>query len=159
MSTRSIIAIQNKTGFKGGYHHWDGYPTGLGEYLFDTFQEDGWAMVEKATSHSWSSFMSEECHCCGTMSDGRTEEFWVADENTDCGAEYVYAFLHESWVDNTGETKHNHFMNIYARKLDGKQVVEFFGMTTPNAQWELISSVDLNGKKPDFKKIEQEQYV
>ena len=50
-------------------------------------------------------------------------------------------------------------MNIYARKLDGKQVVEFFGMTTPNAQWELISSVDLNGKKPDFKKIEQEQYV
>lgn len=145
MSTRSIIAIQNKKGFKGGYHHWDGYPTGLGEYLFDTFQEDGWAMVEKATSHSWSSFQSEECHCCGTMSDGRREEFWVADENSECGAEYVYAFTPTH-------------MNIYGRKIDGQQIIEMFGFTTPNAQWDLIASVDLNGKKPSFRKIEREQW-
>ncbi len=34
MSTRSIIARATGEGtFKGVYHHWDGYPTGLGKYL------------------------------------------------------------------------------------------------------------------------------
>lgn len=39
MSTRSAIARCNKTfpktlGFKGVYHHWDGYPQGVGQTLF-----------------------------------------------------------------------------------------------------------------------------
>jgi len=34
MSTRSIIARATGEGtFQGVYHHWDGYPTGLGKYL------------------------------------------------------------------------------------------------------------------------------
>jgi hypothetical protein len=34
MSTRSIIARAPGEGiFKGVYHHWGGYPTGLGKYL------------------------------------------------------------------------------------------------------------------------------
>jgi hypothetical protein len=34
MSTRSLIARATGEGtFKGVYHHWDGYPTGLGKYL------------------------------------------------------------------------------------------------------------------------------
>ena|SRR5438034_893083 len=34
ISTRSIIARAAGEGtFKGVYHHWDGYPTGLGKYL------------------------------------------------------------------------------------------------------------------------------
>jgi len=158
MATRGIIAIQNKTGFKGGYHHWDSYPTGLGEYLFDTFQQEGWAIVERGTQHTWSSLSSDECHCCGTMSDGRTEKFRAADDKTDCGAEYAYAFQHESWTDNSGEKHDTHYMHIYGKQSGGKQVIEMFGMTTPNSEWALIASIDLNGSKPDFKKIEQEQY-
>lgn len=34
MSTRSVIARKTKVGFSGRYHHWDGYPSGLGESLF-----------------------------------------------------------------------------------------------------------------------------
>ncbi|MGH9641828.1 MAG: hypothetical protein ACRD3Q_05335 [Terriglobales bacterium] len=36
MSTRSIIARATGEGtFKGVYHHWDGYPTGLGKYFVE----------------------------------------------------------------------------------------------------------------------------
>lgn len=34
MSTRSIIARAVGDGFRGRYHHWDGYPTGLGKALW-----------------------------------------------------------------------------------------------------------------------------
>lgn len=34
MSTRSVIARRNGNGFTGVYHHWDGYPSGLGATLF-----------------------------------------------------------------------------------------------------------------------------
>ena len=35
MSTRSVIARKTETGFIGSYHHWDGYPSGLGSTLFE----------------------------------------------------------------------------------------------------------------------------
>lgn len=35
MSTRSVIARKTPTGFTGVYHHWDGYPSGLGSTLFE----------------------------------------------------------------------------------------------------------------------------
>jgi hypothetical protein len=39
MGTRSAIArINGEHGFKGTYHHWDGYPTGLGATLFNLYQ-------------------------------------------------------------------------------------------------------------------------
>lgn len=34
MGTRSVIARPDGTGFKGVYHHWDGYPSGVGATLF-----------------------------------------------------------------------------------------------------------------------------
>lgn len=34
MSTRAVIARETETGFSGVYHHWDGYPSGLGRTLF-----------------------------------------------------------------------------------------------------------------------------
>lgn len=35
MATRSIIAKRTAEGWEGRYHHWDGYPTGLGAGLID----------------------------------------------------------------------------------------------------------------------------
>lgn len=37
MSTRSVIARATSSGFTGVYHHWDGYPSGLGATLFELF--------------------------------------------------------------------------------------------------------------------------
>jgi hypothetical protein len=35
MSTRAIIAVGTQRHWEGVYHHWDGYPSGLGKTLFD----------------------------------------------------------------------------------------------------------------------------
>lgn len=35
MSTRSVIARKSGHGFTGVYHHWDGYPSGLGATLWE----------------------------------------------------------------------------------------------------------------------------
>lgn len=37
MGTRSTIARKVDGGFKGVYHHWDGYPTSLGKTLYKLF--------------------------------------------------------------------------------------------------------------------------
>lgn len=42
MSTRSIIAIrENPSTWKGVYHHWDGYPSGVGETLLELGKTKG----------------------------------------------------------------------------------------------------------------------
>ena len=51
MSTRGAIAtISKPEGFKGVYHHWDSYPTGLGATLYRLynghFQKDLPAMLK-----------------------------------------------------------------------------------------------------------------
>lgn len=37
MSTRGLIARKTKTGFEGVYHHFDSYPQGLGNELWNTY--------------------------------------------------------------------------------------------------------------------------
>lgn len=37
MSTRSVIARKTEQGFQGVYHHWDGYPSGLGRTLYQAY--------------------------------------------------------------------------------------------------------------------------
>lgn len=42
MSTRAVIArLNGVNGFAGRYHHWDGYPMGLGATLWELSQTDG----------------------------------------------------------------------------------------------------------------------
>lgn len=57
MSTRSVIAIPDgKTGFRGRFVHWDGYPRGVGQSLRSIILRDG---MEKAIRtliveyHAW----------------------------------------------------------------------------------------------------------
>lgn len=40
MSTRAAIARPNGDGFLGRYHHWDGYPQGLGQTLYELAQSN-----------------------------------------------------------------------------------------------------------------------
>jgi hypothetical protein len=41
MATRSIIAKRTEHGWEGRYHHWDGYPTGLGAGLIEHVHKYG----------------------------------------------------------------------------------------------------------------------
>ena len=81
MSTRSFIMMQTKDEndqgdwAKGTYHHWDGYPNGaLHETIKEGFKDKGWEYVEDILKHSWSAIWNGDCHCCGTMDDGRKED-------------------------------------------------------------------------------------
>ena len=70
MSTRSLIGVytnKEKGEWRGTYHHWDGYPTGLGKGLWDiyhTYYKDllG-AMVEfiiDAHPEGWSTLVGRD---------------------------------------------------------------------------------------------------
>ena len=52
MSTRSIIARKTDEGFIGTYHHWDGYPSGVGQVVAEGFKKGGWEYLNDVLSHS-----------------------------------------------------------------------------------------------------------
>jgi len=39
VSTRSVIARRTNGGWSGVYHHWDGYPSGLGAHLWKLLRD------------------------------------------------------------------------------------------------------------------------
>ena len=69
MSTRGAIARLSGEGFKGVYHHWDSYPSGLGKALWDTYQKVGVldAMLDGLIDQhpaGWSSIVATvHCYC------------------------------------------------------------------------------------------------
>ena len=77
MSTRSCIARVEGDGWRGVYHHSDGYPSGLGCYIFRSIRRewsgDAGAFLDYALSHDggWSSLFSPDptCYCHGHFAD------------------------------------------------------------------------------------------
>ena len=160
MSTRSIIARKTEEGFAGVYHHWDGYPTALGQTLWGLYHKgdkdlDGMlALLIDSHPAGWSSINGVDwtqpigyvndyakgkemnapmCFCHGD----RAEEGWVANQNSKCGAEFAYVF----GKDVVNETD---VMQIYEKQTDdGTHVMEMFGMTAEDGRWKLIKTLDL----------------
>ena len=113
MGTRSVIgrAILDADGtydgqFKGVYHHWDGYPTGLGAHLFSLLKGKYKDNLSKMLtwvidSHSagWSTIMvsattkKPECFCHPKRD--RSPEpkgNWFTNENVEGDIEWLYIF-------------------------------------------------------------------
>ena len=163
MSTRSIIARKTEEGFAGVYHHWDGYPTALGQTLYRMYRH----LANNTTTNQTIPFLTEllidehpagwssingvdwtqpvgyvtgvddndapQCFCHGD----RSEDGWVADQDSECGAEFAYAF--ESSIEDETDLLH-----IYERQYgDGSHTTEFFGMTSSDGGWSLIKTIDL----------------
>ena len=138
MSTRSIIAKKTPEGFTGTYHHWDGYPSGVGQVVAEGFKIGGWEYINSVLAHSWSALWKNECHCCGTMSDGRREEISPFTHETDCGAEFANVFEHDT-------EKETDLMHIY-QKEDS--------MTIEDGEWQVSKTIDLRQELPDFQQLE-----
>ena len=164
MSTRSIIARKTEEGFEGTYHHWDGYPSGLGYSLWHIYKsiavdqegtlEDMLDLLIDAHPTGWSSINGVDwTQPIGYVSDyargkemnapqcfchgDRAEEGWVANQDSKCGAEFAYAFE----KDVANETD---LMHIYEKQTDdGTHVMEMFGMTAEDGSWKLIKTLDL----------------
>lgn len=76
MGTRSIIAIpEGKTGFRGRYCHWDGYPAGVGHALRSIVLRDGMETAIRTLimdNYGWSSVNARaEQELDSTNDDGR----------------------------------------------------------------------------------------
>jgi len=74
MSTRSCIARREGDGWRGVYHHNDGYPTGLGCYIFRAIRRTWKGDIQAFLKHviddhdgGWSSLFSGTCYCHGAF--------------------------------------------------------------------------------------------
>jgi hypothetical protein len=152
MSTRSVIARKTKNGFSGAYHHWDGYPEGLGKTLFALrnghFNHDTEAMLKFLIDHcpaGWSTINDRDFNKpVGQVGQGGPEicsgdPFVMTHDNASAsGCEYAYVF--------DGDT-----MEIWSSfHPTGEKMIGAFGSGDPNAEWRVIGIVDLNGKEPNW---------
>ena len=180
MSTRAALArltCVSPVKWAGRYHHWDGYPSGLGATLWKLyhghFNRDldsmlkvllddhpaGWSslnasdfaqepgFVEPMNSGSESA-NQPQCYCHGD----RQEEGWlVTDENASgSGCEWAYAFTSAKTM---GGKRHDTMLVLSSYTPEGK-MIGMFGVGDGEAVWPVVAVVNLNGQEPNWENIE-----
>lgn len=152
MSTRSFImkqvSAENEEGTwaKGTYHHWHGYPNGaVHETLKNGFKKGGWEFVEETLKHSWSEIWNNDCHCCGTMEDGRKEDvsYLPLNPNDDMGAEYMYVFAREGFDTRV-------FTMEGADQYDCVDWLKVYKGSWDSSDWKLIEQTQLHTENTDY---------
>lgn len=162
MSTRAMIGRKTAEGFAGRYHHWDGYPSGLGRALYELrnghFHGDtaamlavlldqhpaGWSTIvdrDFAQSPAWGSKTAPECLCHG----GRHDPTWKVTQANAAGSGCEYAYVFD------GDA-----MAVLSAQTEGRQMIGFGGYGDPDAAWVELARVDLNGPAPDWEAIERQ---
>ncbi len=151
MSTRSVIARKTSTGFCGVYHHWDGYPRGLGAFLFQYLGghlkrqvEDALKRMIDESPGGWSSLMQ-----LAPKAYDDPDRAPVTEENASAvGCEFAYVFpsdhsTMEIWSSFCGEGE---------RK--GQKMIGAFGAGDKDATWKCVATVDLSKDEPNWEEIE-----
>jgi hypothetical protein len=156
MATRALIG--RLTGWNGTYpmgegvyHHWDGYPAGLGALLFRLFREEYQGDMERMLKElvddhpgGWSYLAERDCYCHTRgegLVDGSGDLRWASRS----GCEWAYLFAVQD-----GKP-----MMVVARRLtewddrSGRILREW---------WEAIATVPLDGEEPDWENIERIGY-
>ena len=158
MSTRSCIARKTGVdGFSGVYHHWDGYPEGLGATLFKLYRghfardlpamltyliDDhpaGWSTINGRNFTPSVDSAGQYCYCHGARSEAAQQ---ITNENaSDYGCEFAYVFDQST------------MFVLASMDIDGNsKMVGMFGIGTPSnsVYWKTIGIVDLDGAEPDW---------
>jgi hypothetical protein len=86
MGTRGVVAVrQEDGGWLGVYNHWDSYPTGLGEDVFEATKEipanqlQNWCLA-LLKNDDWREFVNEgECEYCGIVGLGQPHTICVGE--------------------------------------------------------------------------------
>ena len=152
MSTRSVIARKTETGFSGVYHHWDGYPQGLGAFLFQYLGgkykrqvEDALGRIIDKSPGGWSTLMQLAPKAYSGKDAGSEP---VTEKNaSDMGCEWAYVFppehtTMEIWSSFCGPGEH-----------EGQKMVGMFGSGDPTASWKCIATIDLSKDAPNWEEI------
>jgi len=186
MGTRGVIArlTERKVkgniyfSFKGRYHHWDSYPSGLGKTLYNLYNEffnkdlvkmlkvliddhpAGWSTINGADfslnagwiGNSGADYENKEVKkqpVCYCHGDRHEDEWLCTDKNASgSGCEWAYAF----------DTKKK-LMKVFASMtiVNDKTVkmIGAWGMGDPKATWIEVATVNLDDKEPDWNKMEK----
>ena len=178
MSTRSVIARtvnpdeKEQIWFEGRYHHWDGYPSGLGAMLWELyhghFNRDIKAMMKVLIDDhpaGWSTICNKDfnfepgyveydsenpdddtrpvCFCHGSRSED--SHLHTNETASGSGCEYAYVIDEDS-----------HTMLICSSYCEsGGKMIGMFGSGDDDATWITIESVDFNGSEPVWDKVDQ----
>ncbi len=156
MATRALIG--RLTGWSGPYpmgegvyHHWDGYPAGLGALLFRLFREEYQGDMERmlkeiVDSHpgGWSYLAERDCYC-HARGEGAADGFGDLQWASRSGCEWAYLF----------KAQDGRPMMVVARRLT--EWDDRSG-TVLRQWWEAIATVPLDGEEPDWEAIETAGY-
>jgi hypothetical protein len=179
MSTRSVIArwTNKEAGeWAGTYHHWDGYPTGLGAHLFglirDKYKGDvNRALKELVDDHpaGWSTLMRSrigkpECYCHPEGGGAEESETPMTQATASAvGCEWAYVLDPDARTMSVLGSYTGEWMVEQGKKAGvpdeeqvptGTKMIGMFGMGDPSASWQVVAEVSLDGPEPDWQAIE-----
>ena len=186
MSTRGAIA--RLTGvtpprFRGRYHHWDSYPTGLGHTLWTLYHGHfgrdlrallhvlldehpaGWSTLNGADFSLRPGFTElanrgteEEDKARGIAPEcychgDRAEEAWEVTQANAAGSGCEWAYAFAPGHD----PQHDVMLILSSYRPSGQKMIGFFGQGDPDSIWATVGVVALSGAEPDWEQFEQAQ--
>jgi hypothetical protein len=150
MSTRAVIARVKGDGWEGRYHHFDGYPTGLGARLYAVVGQlgvkralellvdehpVGWSSIHDCDITAQPGYGGDfndqthgpRCYCHGERHE--QAPLLITDQSDDCGCEWAYVLSARG------------VMTVYERQYSPER-------------WRLVATVRLDEAAPDWAAME-----
>jgi len=184
MSTRAIIARRKGDSWEGNYHHWDGYPSGLGKSLWDMYHTGpyagrlddmahvlidehlgGWSTIVDKDWTKEPGFQEYSADTPSVIEEPEAYAEWAEEHNQpQCychgdRSEGPYPLLGPN-ADAGAEWVYvldveEHTMSVYeAARADERHAVGMFGFNPGRAAWVLRGVVDLDGAEPDWGRLD-----
>lgn len=156
MSTRAVIARPRGDGFEGRYHHSDGYPSGLGSYLWRLAHERGveWCHETLIDKHDggWSFILDADWTKAPGWPDDRMAMYQTID-----GTFTRVDFRPMCYCHGARNEHHDLITDDgddwgaeYAYVLSARALVVY---ARRGDRWVPLANLPLHGDEPDWKKL------
>jgi hypothetical protein len=152
MSTRSAVAEPAGDGWRGRYHHWDGYPTNKAADLWKIVQRDGVQMARQVLIHEhrgWSS----------TDADQQPGEGYLGNARANVVVGYGEAYSDEEQPDQweTSEEPDSLWIEwVYVLADKGMTVL---ASAYPQDGYKHVGFFEWDGQEPDWEAVEARRYA
>jgi hypothetical protein len=182
MSTRACIARltgRHPLAFEGRYHHWDGYPSGLGHALYHAyggpFDGDLERMLRVLIDEhpaGWSTIVGADW----SLPPGFIEDPATRHDNADRDVQpplcYCHGDRHEEphllthadaagcgveytyAFDRSPRVGHPRMTILSSRGRDGSKMIGFAGYGDPESTWHVVARVRLDAPEPDWGRLD-----
>ena len=163
MSTRSVIARPSGSGsFEGRYHHFDGYPSGLGRQLYRLYHgvfkhnlDRMCAVLLYEHPAGWSTIIAEWSSDATTRETGsrdRQPSTSPFDEGPSC---YCHGSRHQPGhliTERSADGAFCEYAYVLERNGHNRSVMRI--LSAGDGRWPLLGIVDLDGPEPDWHAID-----